>query len=57
MIGAAKTSCFIDSIKKKIDQDVWTINDIAAASREHAAYACAVDNNAAFGKTRNAFDR
>jgi methyl-accepting chemotaxis protein len=36
MIGSAETSSFVDSIKKKIDQDVQTTKDIAARS-EHSA--------------------
>jgi hypothetical protein len=47
----------VDSIKKKIGQDVRTINEIAAASREHAAHACAVDNNAYYPTHDRKFSR
>ena len=37
MIGAAETSYFVDSIKKKIGDDVETAGSIAAATRQNAA--------------------
>ena len=37
MIGSAETSYFVDSIKKKIDQDVQTANEIAASAEQNAA--------------------
>jgi len=37
MIGAAETSHFVDSIKKKIDLDVQTTRDIAAKSEYNAS--------------------
>ena len=36
MIGAAETSFFVDSVKKKIEQDVQTINDIVTSSEQNA---------------------
>jgi methyl-accepting chemotaxis protein len=36
MIGAAETSYFVDSIKKKIDQDLQTTNDIVERTEETA---------------------
>jgi methyl-accepting chemotaxis protein len=36
MIGAAETSYFVDSIKKKIDQDMQTANDIVERSEQTA---------------------
>jgi methyl-accepting chemotaxis protein len=35
MIGAAETSYFVDSVKKKIDQDVDTVNSIVAGSEQN----------------------
>ncbi|HVK93405.1 MAG TPA: methyl-accepting chemotaxis protein [Noviherbaspirillum sp.] len=37
MIGAAETSYFVDSIKKKIDQDVQTTNEIVISSQQNAS--------------------
>lgn len=37
MIGAAETSHFIDSIKKKIDKDVQVANDIVSSSEQNAS--------------------
>src|SRR4051812_26094619 len=36
MIGSAETSYFVDSVKKKIDQDVQTTRDIAVSSKQNA---------------------
>ncbi|WP_407659649.1 methyl-accepting chemotaxis protein [Massilia endophytica] len=36
MIGAAETSYFVDSVKKKIEQDVQTASDIVASSDQNA---------------------
>lgn len=36
MIGAAETSYFVDSVKKKIEQDAKTINDIVRGSEQNA---------------------
>lgn len=36
MIGSAETSSFVESIKKKIDQDVQVTNEIAAKSEHNA---------------------
>jgi methyl-accepting chemotaxis protein len=36
MIGAAETSYFVDSVKKKIELDVQTVNGIVASSEENA---------------------
>lgn len=36
MIGAAETAYFVDSIKKKIDQDVQTTTDIVTSSQQNA---------------------
>jgi methyl-accepting chemotaxis protein len=35
MIGAAETSYFVDSVKKKIDQDVETVNSIVISSEQN----------------------
>jgi methyl-accepting chemotaxis protein len=35
MIGAAETSYFVDSVKKKIDQDVETVNSIVVSSEQN----------------------
>lgn len=35
MIGAAETSYFVDSVKKKVDQDVQTASDIAGSSEQN----------------------
>lgn len=37
MIGAAETSYFVDSVKKKIEQDVTTINEVVIASQQNAS--------------------
>lgn len=37
MIGAAETSYFVDSVKKKIEQDVQTTNEILANSEQNAS--------------------
>ncbi len=37
MIGAAETSYFVDSVKKKIDQDVGTLEDVASASEQNSS--------------------
>jgi methyl-accepting chemotaxis protein len=37
MIGAAETSYFVDSVKKKIEQDVTTINEVVAGSQQNAS--------------------
>ncbi|WP_295995180.1 methyl-accepting chemotaxis protein [Rugamonas sp.] len=37
MIGAAETSYFVDSVKKKIEQDVQTASDIVASSDTNAS--------------------
>ncbi|TDK67523.1 methyl-accepting chemotaxis protein [Sapientia aquatica] len=39
MIGAAETSFFVDLVKKKIEQDVATINNVADRSEQNAASA------------------
>jgi methyl-accepting chemotaxis protein len=36
MIGAAETSYFVDSVKKKVDEDVRTASEIAGSSRKNA---------------------
>ncbi|MDR3480103.1 MAG: methyl-accepting chemotaxis protein [Burkholderiaceae bacterium] len=36
MIGAAETSYFVDSVKKKMEQDVMTINEVVAGSEQNA---------------------
>jgi methyl-accepting chemotaxis protein len=36
MIGAAETSYFVDSVKKKIEHDVQTASDIVASSTQNA---------------------
>lgn len=36
MIGAAETSYFVDTIKKKIDHDVQTISDIVTSAEQNA---------------------
>lgn len=36
MIGAAETSYFVDMVKKKITQDVQTINEIVSSSEQNA---------------------
>jgi methyl-accepting chemotaxis protein len=37
MIGAAETSYFVDSVKKKVEQDVVTINEVVAGSEQNAS--------------------
>ncbi|MES2129903.1 MAG: methyl-accepting chemotaxis protein [Pseudomonadota bacterium] len=37
MIGAAETSFFVDSVKKKIEKDVQTASEVVATSRQNAA--------------------
>jgi methyl-accepting chemotaxis protein len=37
MIGAAETSYFVDSVKKKVEQDVMTINEVVAGSEQNAS--------------------
>ncbi len=46
MIGSAETSYFVDSIKKKIDQDVQTTKDIAASSEHSAGMMAQIATNA-----------
>ncbi|MGZ5799125.1 MAG: methyl-accepting chemotaxis protein [Burkholderiaceae bacterium] len=46
MIGAAQTSHFIDSIKKKIDRDVQTTKDIAHSSDNNATMTVQMAANA-----------
>ena len=46
MIGAAETSYFVDSIKKKIDHDVATANAIVERSGETARTTAQIANNA-----------
>lgn len=36
MIGAAETSYFVDSVKKKMEQDVQTINEVVSGSEQNA---------------------
>jgi methyl-accepting chemotaxis protein len=37
MIGAAETSYFVDSVKKKIEQDVQIVSDIVASSEQNSS--------------------
>lgn len=37
MIGAAETSYFVDSVKKKIEQEVQTINEVVASSEQNGS--------------------
>lgn len=46
MIGAAETSYFIDSIKKKIDQDMQTVNTIVTRSEQNASTTVQIATNA-----------
>ncbi|HYD80363.1 MAG TPA: methyl-accepting chemotaxis protein [Paucimonas sp.] len=46
MIGAAETSHFVDSVKKKIEQDVRTANDIAGHSLQIAGTSKQMASNA-----------
>ncbi|RJF92786.1 methyl-accepting chemotaxis protein [Noviherbaspirillum saxi] len=46
MIGAAETSHFVDSIKKKIEQDVQATNEIVASSRHNAVTTRQIAQNA-----------
>lgn len=46
MIGSAETSYFVDSVKKKIDQDVRTTEDIAISSAHNASMTKQIAANA-----------
>jgi len=46
MIGAAETSYFVDSVKKKIEQDVQTASDIVNSSDQNARTTELIANNA-----------
>ncbi len=46
MIGSAETSYFVDSIKKKIDQDVQTTKAIALSSKHNASMTAQIATNA-----------
>ena len=46
MIGSAETSYFVDSIKKKIDQDVHTANEIASSAEQNARTTAQIAANA-----------
>ena len=46
MIGAAETSYFIDSIKKKIDLDMQTVNTIVTRSEQNASTTVQIATNA-----------
>jgi methyl-accepting chemotaxis protein len=46
MIGSAETSYFVDSVKKKIDQDVKTTKEIAASSEQNASMTAQIAANA-----------
>lgn len=46
MIGAAETSYFVDSINKKVDQDLQTIQDIVAAAEQTATMTQQIAANA-----------
>lgn len=46
MIGAAETSYFVDSVKKKVDQDVATAGEIVASSQHNARATEAISANA-----------
>jgi methyl-accepting chemotaxis protein len=47
MIGAAETSYFVDSIKKRIDQDVLTTKDVVVRSEQTAHTTAQIAENAA----------
>lgn len=46
MIGAAETSYFVDSVRKKIEVDVQTVDGIAASSEENASTSEQIATNA-----------
>ncbi len=46
MIGAAETSYFVDSVKKKVEQDVKTAGDIAGSSEQNARATQKIATNA-----------
>lgn len=46
MIGAAETSYFVDSVKKKMDQDVQTIDAVVTASEQNASTTEKIASNA-----------
>jgi methyl-accepting chemotaxis protein len=46
MIGSAETSYFVDSVKKKVDQDVQTTKEIAASSEHNASITAQIAANA-----------
>ena len=46
MIGSAETSYFVDSVKKKIDQDVQTTKEIAISSEHNASMTAQIASNA-----------
>ncbi len=46
MIGAAETSFFVDSVKKKIETDVATANDIVQSTAQNAATTSQIASNA-----------
>jgi methyl-accepting chemotaxis protein len=46
MIGAAETSYFVDSVKKKMDQDVHTIDDVVIGSEQNASVTEKIASNA-----------
>jgi len=46
MIGAAETSYFVDSVKKKMDQDVRTLDDVVTGSQQNASTTEKIASNA-----------
>ncbi|PIQ51080.1 MAG: chemotaxis protein [Comamonadaceae bacterium CG12_big_fil_rev_8_21_14_0_65_59_15] len=46
MIGAAETSYFVDSVKKKMDLDVQTINEVVIGSEQNASTTEKIATNA-----------
>lgn len=46
MIGAAETSYFVDSVKKKMEQDVQTLNEVVSGSEQSASTSEKIATNA-----------
>ncbi len=46
MIGAAETSYFVDSVKKQLDKDVQTANEVVASTEQNASTTHSIANSA-----------
>jgi methyl-accepting chemotaxis protein len=46
MIGAAETSYFVDSVKKQLDKDVQTANEVVASTDQNASTTHSIANSA-----------